>query len=156
MAAHEPTAKDQDDGSLRGADAKGEKPANLPVQQAKKVETMTNLKTAKALWLRQPRSCDWPLPQRGLRDRLGLSPAAWPLCCVDLQAMDFVTDGWVTLDTQSEDDRMTQTIKTWRTEPLAWGRGPHQFEMFLEPTCPYSAKAFAKLDDTLVSRLRNY
>jgi len=51
---------------------------------------------------------------------------------------------------------MTETIKTWRAEPLAWGRGPHQFEMFLEPTCPYSAKAFAKLDDTLVSRLRNY
>ena len=65
--------------------------------------------------------------------------------------MHFVTDGWVTLDRQSEDDRMTETIKTWRAEPLAWGRGPHQFEMFLEPTCPYSAKAFAKLDDTLAA-----
>jgi len=33
---------------------------------------------------------------------------------------------------------MTETIKTWRAEPLTWGRGPRQFEMFLEPTCPYS------------------
>ena len=44
---------------------------------------------------------------------------------------------------------MTGTTKTWRAEPLAWGRGPRQFEMFLEPTCPYSARAFAKLDETL-------
>jgi hypothetical protein len=26
---------------------------------------------------------------------------------------------------------MTETIKTWRAEPLTWGRGPRQFEMFL-------------------------
>ena len=44
---------------------------------------------------------------------------------------------------------MTETIKTWRAEPLTWGRGPRQFEMFLEPTCPYSAGAFTKLDETL-------
>ena len=44
---------------------------------------------------------------------------------------------------------MTDTIKTWRAEPLAWGRGSRQFEMFLEPTCPYSARAFTKLDETL-------
>jgi protein-disulfide isomerase len=46
---------------------------------------------------------------------------------------------------------MTETIKTWRAEPLTWGRGPRQFEMFLEPTCPFSAKAFAKLDETLAT-----
>ena len=46
---------------------------------------------------------------------------------------------------------MTETIKTWRAEPLAWGRGPRQFEMFLEPTCPYSARAFGKLDETLAA-----
>jgi protein-disulfide isomerase len=32
---------------------------------------------------------------------------------------------------------------------LTWGCGPRLFEMFLEPTCPFSAKAFTKLDDTL-------
>jgi len=46
---------------------------------------------------------------------------------------------------------LTETIKTWRAEPLTWGRGPRQFEMFLEPTCPYSARAFAKLDETLAA-----
>jgi protein-disulfide isomerase len=46
---------------------------------------------------------------------------------------------------------MTETIKTWRAEPLAWGLGPRRFEMFLEPTCPYSARAFAKLDETLAA-----
>ena len=30
----------------------------------------------------------------------------------------------------------------WRADPLIWGRGPRTFEAFLEPTCPYSAKAF--------------
>jgi len=44
---------------------------------------------------------------------------------------------------------MTETIKTWRAEPLTWGHGPRLFEMFLEPTCPFSARAFAKLDETL-------
>jgi hypothetical protein len=46
---------------------------------------------------------------------------------------------------------MTETITTWRAEPLTWGRGPRQFEMFLEPTCPYSARAFAKIDETLAA-----
>ncbi len=54
-------------------------------------------------------------------------------------------------DTESEDERMTETIEAWRAEPLTWGRGPRQFEMFLEPTCPYSARAFAKLDETLAA-----
>jgi protein-disulfide isomerase len=30
-----------------------------------------------------------------------------------------------------------------------WGRGPVTLEVFLEPTCPFSAKTFAKLDDLL-------
>lgn len=34
-------------------------------------------------------------------------------------------------------------------QPLAWGHGPHTFEMFLEPTCPYSVKAFNKIDALL-------
>jgi Thioredoxin len=46
---------------------------------------------------------------------------------------------------------MTETTTTWRADPLAWGRGPRQFEMFLEPTCPFSAKAFGKLDETLAA-----
>ncbi|MBV8753783.1 MAG: thioredoxin [Hyphomicrobiales bacterium] len=46
---------------------------------------------------------------------------------------------------------MTETTQTWRAEPLAWGRGPRQFEMFLEPTCPFSVRAFGKLDETLAA-----
>lgn len=42
---------------------------------------------------------------------------------------------------------MTQTA--WRAAPLSWGHGPRVFEVFLEPTCPFSARAFGKLDDLL-------
>src|SRR5277367_6243800 len=45
---------------------------------------------------------------------------------------------------------MNETI-TWNADPLTWGRGPRLFEMFLEPTCPFSARAFGKLDETLAS-----
>jgi hypothetical protein len=37
----------------------------------------------------------------------------------------------------------------WRAEPLIWGRGPRTFEAFMEPTCPFSAKAFPKLAELL-------
>jgi len=37
----------------------------------------------------------------------------------------------------------------WRADPLVWGHGPGLFEVFLEPTCPFSAKAFGKLDELL-------
>jgi hypothetical protein len=36
---------------------------------------------------------------------------------------------------------------TWRADPLTWGHGPRVFELFLEPTCPFSVRAFGKLDD---------
>lgn len=42
---------------------------------------------------------------------------------------------------------MQQTA--WRADPLVWGHGSRVFEVFLEPTCPFSAKAFGKLDDLL-------
>jgi hypothetical protein len=42
---------------------------------------------------------------------------------------------------------MTQNI--WRADPLVWGHGPRAFEVFLEPTCPFSVRAFGKLDDLL-------
>src|SRR5271166_6013294 len=42
---------------------------------------------------------------------------------------------------------MTQT--TWHADPLVWGHGPRVFEAFLEPTCPFSVRAFGKLDDLL-------
>jgi hypothetical protein len=45
---------------------------------------------------------------------------------------------------------MSQTT-TWHADPLSWGRGPRLFEVFLEPTCPYSGRAFGKLDETLQS-----
>jgi hypothetical protein len=41
------------------------------------------------------------------------------------------------------------TQHTWRADPLAWGNGPRVFEVFLEPTCPFSVRAFGKLDDLL-------
>src|SRR5215468_81249 len=44
-------------------------------------------------------------------------------------------------------DRMIKN--TWRADPLVWGRGPRVFEVFLEPTCPFSVRAFGKLDDLL-------
>jgi hypothetical protein len=43
----------------------------------------------------------------------------------------------------------SMTASTWRAEPLSWGRGPRIFEVFLEPTCPYSVTAFSKLDQLL-------
>jgi hypothetical protein len=43
------------------------------------------------------------------------------------------------------------TATTWRADPLTWGRGPRVFEMFLEPTCPYSCRAFGKIDETLAT-----
>jgi protein-disulfide isomerase len=48
---------------------------------------------------------------------------------------------------------MNQT--TWRADPLAWGRGPRVLEVFLEPTCPFSARAFSKLDDLLAQAGEN-
>ena len=39
----------------------------------------------------------------------------------------------------------------WRADPLVWGHGPRVFEMFLEPTCPFSVKALGKLDDLLMA-----
>ena len=44
---------------------------------------------------------------------------------------------------------MTETTTAGRADPLIWGRGSRVFEVFLEPTCPYSAKALGKLDETL-------
>jgi protein-disulfide isomerase len=49
--------------------------------------------------------------------------------------------------------RMTNT--SWQADALAWGTGPRIFEVFLEPTCPYSVKAFNKLDDLLVQAGEN-
>jgi Thioredoxin len=40
-------------------------------------------------------------------------------------------------------------MRTWRAEPLVWGHGPRVFEAFLEPTCPFSVRAFGKFDDLL-------
>lgn len=34
-------------------------------------------------------------------------------------------------------------------QPLEWGHGPRTFEVFLEPTCPFSVRAFNKLNALL-------
>jgi protein-disulfide isomerase len=36
-----------------------------------------------------------------------------------------------------------------RIDPLVWGQGSKTIEVFLEPTCPFSAKAFAKFDELM-------
>lgn len=43
------------------------------------------------------------------------------------------------------------TENSWHADPLIWGHGPKEFDIFLEPTCPFSAKAFGKLDALLES-----
>jgi hypothetical protein len=35
---------------------------------------------------------------------------------------------------------------SWKADPLMGGNGPCVFEMFLEPTCPFSVRAFGKVD----------
>ncbi|MBV1835788.1 thioredoxin [Acetobacter estunensis] len=44
---------------------------------------------------------------------------------------------------------MAGTPTSWHAAPLTWGHGPRLLEMFLEPTCPFSVKAFNKLDALL-------
>ena len=44
---------------------------------------------------------------------------------------------------------MNVETKTWTADPLVWGSGDKLFEIFLEPTCPFSVRAFSKLDDLL-------
>jgi hypothetical protein len=41
------------------------------------------------------------------------------------------------------------TPSTWHADPLVWGHGPRVLEAFLEPTCPYSVRAFNKFDELL-------
>ncbi|NKM99245.1 DsbA family protein [Rhizobium leguminosarum] len=41
------------------------------------------------------------------------------------------------------------TTTAWHADPLTWGNGPRIFEAFLEPTCPYSVRAFNKFDELL-------
>lgn len=36
-------------------------------------------------------------------------------------------------------------MSDWIADPLEWGQGPRVFEVFLEPTCPFSGRAFPKL-----------
>ncbi|MRT13253.1 hypothetical protein M975_2728 [Buttiauxella brennerae ATCC 51605] len=43
---------------------------------------------------------------------------------------------------------MSQNDKP-HAQPLVWGHGPRTFEVFLEPTCPYSVRAFNKLSALL-------
>lgn len=44
---------------------------------------------------------------------------------------------------------MKSETPSWSAQPLVWGHGDRLFEVFLEPTCPFSVRAFSKLDDLL-------
>lgn len=44
---------------------------------------------------------------------------------------------------------MPSTETTLHADPLVWGHGPALFEVFLEPTCPFSVRALGKLDALL-------
>lgn len=44
---------------------------------------------------------------------------------------------------------MPDSCENWVAEPLIWGTGDRLLEIFLEPTCPFSARAFDKLDPLL-------
>jgi len=39
--------------------------------------------------------------------------------------------------------------KPLQADPLVWGHGKNVFEVFLEPTCPFSVRAFNKFDALL-------
>ena len=41
------------------------------------------------------------------------------------------------------------STSNWIADPLVWGRGGKILEVFLEPTCPFSGRAFGKLDELL-------
>ncbi|MBV1835002.1 DsbA family protein [Novacetimonas pomaceti] len=44
---------------------------------------------------------------------------------------------------------MSETPSSCRVDPLIWGHGPRIFEIFVEPTCPFSVRAMGKLDALL-------
>lgn len=44
---------------------------------------------------------------------------------------------------------MNSHTEQWTAQPLVWGYGDMLFEVFLEPTCPFSVRMFSKLDDLL-------
>ena len=44
---------------------------------------------------------------------------------------------------------MTENTSDRRADPLTWGHGPRLFEIFHEPTCPFSIRTLYKLDALL-------
>lgn len=42
-------------------------------------------------------------------------------------------------------------ISDWHAAPLHWGSGRNIFEMFVEPTCPFSVRAMGKLEPLLAA-----
>jgi protein-disulfide isomerase len=53
------------------------------------------------------------------------------------------------LENPHKENRLSTQETRRPADPLVWGHGPKTFEAFLEPTCPFSARAFGKLDELL-------
>lgn len=66
-----------------------------------------------------------------------------------LDSGDVLSDERVARTYADTTERHRMTEIAWHADPLVWGNGPRVFEAFLEPTCPYSVRAFGKLDDLL-------
>src|SRR5699024_1188686 len=47
------------------------------------------------------------------------------------------------------DEPGSKDMSQWHAAPLHWGHGPAVFEVFTEPTCPFSVKTHHKLGDLL-------
>src|SRR5215213_8802425 len=59
------------------------------------------------------------------------------------------TDGTAVPSILGDGTSRGMNMTEWKAAELEWGRGPRVFEMFLEPTCPFSNKAFGKIKELL-------